>query len=357
MEREPVAALREAADPTVTFDGLTASLADGTLQVSIDGAETAIDGTDLDGVPEAFVPYITNWFYWQILAPQRPPAYAFLRWLEGASEDFEPVPERYDALEDGVTRTWGQLRITTTRSEGGHRRYELGHVADETTPLADLDAHDDVADAEEIARFDERGRYRPLKTAPTLPSGWVFPDLGPGDLLTAVSTLYPATVENWHRERAGDLDVTHYREAAERQTGRYQSVADLPVEALEWAVEACCVDSQCLKRRAWDEDSETDLDVPRGDGAFPCREPCSLFVAAATEWTDQEREASRTYTFELTPSEKAQLEAIIDAVADGRTDAIREADLDEGANRYRARYLRAKRFADGQLPTETHDEE
>jgi len=51
-----------------------------------------------------------------------------------------------------------------------------------------------------------------------------------------------------------------------------------------------------------------------------------------------------------TPSEKEQIEAIVDAVADGRADEIRDADVYDGANRYRARFLRAKLFdEDGDL--------
>jgi hypothetical protein len=174
----------------------------------------------------------------------------------------------------------------------------------------------------------------------------VFPDLSGSELVRAVDYFYPATVANWYREREGDLDVTHWRETAERQTGIYDVIEELPPEAVEWVAEACCVDSQCLKRRQWDEDEETALDVPRGDGEFPCREPCSLVVAAARKWTTLEEEESREYTFELTPSEREQIEEIVDAVADGRVDEIREADVYEGANRYRARYLRAKRFGE-----------
>ena len=98
--------------------------------------------------------------------------------------------------------------------------------------------------------------------------------------------------------------------------------------------------------------SRPEADVTRresgdgGDGVFPCREPCSMVIAAARKWTRLESEQSRTYEFDLTPSEKAQIEAIIDAVADGRADEIREADTSDGANRYRARYLRAKLFDD-----------
>jgi hypothetical protein len=187
----------------------------------------------------------------------------------------------------------------------------------------------------------------------------VYPDLAPRAAVDAVETFYPATVANWQLERAGELDVTHWRETAERQTGIYGIVDELDPDAVEWIAESCCVDSQCLKRREWQFDADRDVDADGGSGAFPCREPCSLVVAAARKWTTLEREETHTYEFDLTESEKEQVEAIIEAVADDRTDEIREADVYEGANRYRARYLRAKRFDDeGNLsgtPTEVHD--
>ncbi|WP_136687064.1 DR2241 family protein [Halorhabdus amylolytica] len=359
MEREPVAALREAAGEGVEYDGLTARLSDGNLHLVVEGAETTVDDDSPDVVPDAFVPYVTNWYYWRETAPQRPAERTFLRWLEGATDDADraTVPDRYDALVDGIARTWGELLITTMLTDEDQRRYQVRHIDDRDVPVSDLQTYDDPDDVDAIARRDDRDRYRPLRTAPTLRTGWVFPALEPDALVEVVGAFYPATIENWYREREGDLDVTHYREAAERQTGRYRSVSELPVEALEWAAEACCVDSQCLKRREWDEDGETELDVPRGEGVFPCREPCSLFVAAAREWTELEREGSRTFEFELTPSEKAQLDDLVDAVAEGRVEEIREADLDEGANRYRARYLRAKRFEDGELPATERGED
>jgi hypothetical protein len=155
-------------------------------------------------------------------------------------------------------------------------------------------------------------------------------------------------VANWHRERAGELDVTHYRDAAARHTGIYGEIEELSDEQVRWLAEACCVDSQCLKRREWDLREGEPLDVARGDGAFPCREPCSLVVAAARSFRRADDAETRTYTLELTPAEREQLDALVDAVADGAVDEVREADVGDGANRYRTRYLRAKRDALGQ---------
>lgn len=86
-----------------------------------------------------------------------------------------------------------------------------------------------------------------------------------------------------------------------------------------------------------------------------------MVVAAGREWAKLEREDTQTYEFELTPSEKEQLEALIDTVADGEIDEIREADVRNGANRYRVRYLREKRVDDhGNLsgtPTQREDDD
>nr|WP_223174363.1 DR2241 family protein [Halorubrum xinjiangense] len=301
---------------------------------------------------------VTDWYAFERVVGEFGPRRAFLRWIEDA--DGETVATRYAALAEGIERAWGELKITATITDRGERRYDLRHADDAGVPVDDLETHEDPLGARELVTLDEKGRYRPLKTAPSLAGGWVFPDLGPRDLYETVETIYPATVANWHREREGELDVTHWRETMERQSGIYGVVKTWDrgegYEHVNWVAEACCDDSQCLKRREWQYDEDTDLDVDGGDGAFPCREPCSVVVSAARKWTRLESEQPRTYEFELTPSEKEQVEDIIDAVADGRTDEIREADTKEGANRYRARFLRAKRFDDegnlGGVPTD-----
>jgi hypothetical protein len=353
MDADVVNAVGDALPDGIDFDGLRARRrADGTVVVSAPGSETIATGGDLGAALDACADHATNWYFWHALAPQADDRWAFLRWLERAEE--RGVPERYDALVDGHTREWGELAITATVDrEDGSRSYDLRHADDVGTDIDALDTHHDPLDVRDLVKYDDRGRYRPLKTAPTLPGGWAFPDLSPGDLVRAVDFAYPATIPNWHREREGELDISHWTETIDRQTGIYGVVKTWDRgeghEHVNWVAEACCEDSQCLKRREWQYDEETELEVDGGEGTFPCREPCSLVIAGARTWTRLEGEEPRTYEFELTESEKEQVETIIEAVADGRAAEIREADFSDPANRYRARFLRAKRFEDGDL--------
>ncbi len=349
----------------VAFDGLRLERADD--EYALETSETDRTGLDEAALRDALEPleaYVSNWRYWQHeIGGDGTARRAFLRWCERApiadaeridhrslDEPTLDVPERYDALADGIDREWGQLCITTrfvdVERPNGERVYDLWHVDDAGSDLADLEVYDDPRDARALATEDEDGRYRPLKTAPTLRSGWAFTGLSGRGLVDAVEFFYPATVANWHRELRDELDVDHWLETAERQSGIYDVIDELPREAVDWMAEACCVDSQCLRRREWQYEEGDELDVDGGDGPFPCREPCSLVVAAARKWTILESEEERTYELELTTTELNQLSALIDAVAEGRTDEIREADVHDGANRYRARYLRAKRFDD-----------
>ena len=352
-----IAALRAVADDGVDFDGLVVGQDGDGLRFAVpEAAYEGLGAEEFGARAREHAAAVREWYVWHQEMPQDPAQWAFLRWVERA-DDHQP-PERRERLTgaDGVTREWGQLAVTvrlTAPDQGGEgdrrrRRYTLRHVDDADTPAEALERHTDPYVARRLRKEDDRGRYRPLSTAPTLQRGWALTDLEPAALVRAVEGFYPATVANWHREREGELDVTHWTAATDRQTGIYGVVQTWNRgeghEHVDWVAEACCTDSQCLKRREWGYDAETPVSVDGGDGVFPCREPCSLVVATARRWTRLEAEEPQTYEFELTPSEKAQVETIIDAVADGRTEAVREADTADGANRYRARFLRAKRF-------------
>jgi hypothetical protein len=352
MNDEQFAALRAAAADGIDTGWLTATSDGDTYDLAVpDATYQGLTERELREAARRHREYVTEWYFWAEVAPDAPDRRAFLQWVEDG--DDQTVADRRDRLEDGVVREWGQLRIRVQSVEVGRRAYEVRHVDDADERVEALDVHTDPLDARDIAKTDDDGRYRPLSTAPTLQTGWVFVDLAPADVVRTVDTFYPATIANWHREREGELDVSHWRETMARQTGIYGVVETWDRgeghDHVERVAEACCADSECLKRREWEYDDDTDLDGDGGDGVFPCREPCSLVVSAARRWTRLEGEQPQTYEFELTPSEKEQIEAIIDAVADGRVDEIREGDFRDGANRWRARYLRAKRMRDRDL--------
>lgn len=342
-------AVVEAGEEGVAFDGLTVRAGEeGFVFETPERIERGLGEDELRSIA-VDSPAVTNWYFWHSTAPQRDDHWTFLRWLEGAERDDESVTERYAALDEGRTREWGQLAITVRVGRQGRRLYEIRHVADRNVDRNDLEVYTDPTGARSLSRYDDdRDRYRPLKTAPSLQDGWLFPDLEPESCLATIEWFYPATIANWYRERTDTLDVTHWRETMERQTGMYSLIETWDRgeghEHVERVARACCVDSQCLKRREWEYDEETDLETPAGDGEFPCREPCSLVISGARKWTRLEGEQSKTYELELTPSETEQLESLVAAIADGRIDDIREGDFDDPANRYRVRFLQATRF-------------
>ncbi len=342
-------ALVAAAGSGIQCDGLTVEHGtDGYRFETPDTVHESLSESELRTVAAENPWFVSNWHYWG--GRDRPDTEgAFLRWLEGA--DGRSVPERYETMADGgLVASWGQLRIEIALEADGHRIYTVRNEADVDHEIDGLDVQTDPLAARRLVKHDDRGRYRPLKTAPSLPTGWVFVDLDGRALAKTVEYVYPATIANWYLERKGELDVDHWRGTMERQSGIYGVIKTWDRgeghEHVNWVAEACCDDSQCLKRREWEYDEETALDVDGGDGEFPCREPCSLVITAARKWTQLEGEQPRRYEFELTPSEKEQIEAIVDAVADGDAESIREADIYEGANRYRTRFLRAKLFDD-----------
>ncbi|WP_254662884.1 DR2241 family protein [Haladaptatus sp. W1] len=229
----------------------------------------------------------------------------------------------HNALHRDTPQTWGQLSVAVTNTDDG-RRYELRHVDDRDADRTDLESHADPTETRDAVRFSDDGEYRPLATAATLPTGWVLSDLDADALLQAIEFVYPASIANWYREENGELDVTHFRETAARQTGIYADVADLGRDELEYAVEACCVDGQCSARREWDAADDDEIAVPRGDGEFPCREPCSLFIAKVREF--REIEASESNGTEL----------------DGASETG-ESNESTDSDGYRARYRSARR--------------
>ena len=219
--------------------------------------------------------------------------------------------------------------------------YELRHAADAESSDSGLIVHEEPRAAREISKRTEAGEYRPLKSSPNLRRGWVLRVADDTGLYVAMNYLYPSGVVHWYLYRNGELEVTSYRENAARQSGIYKRVQRLSDEGVQNTAKACCEDAVCLKKTLWDVDDDTPLAAERGDGEIPCPEPCSIFVSLARRVRLFERENKRDLdAIGLSPTEKEDLSALVEAAATGSIEFAREAEFEESLNERRMRYRR-----------------
>ena len=214
--------------------------------------------------------------------------------------------------------------------------YSLRHIED-AGPL-DLEVHEDPRAAREIAKLTERGEYRPLKSSPNLRRGWEIRVPDARALELAMNYLYPAGVVHWHLHREGRLGITNFRENAARQSGIYKRIQRLSERGVQDAARACCEDAVCLKETLWDVDEERPLEMERGEGEIPCPEPCSIFISFARRVRLFEREERDLDGSSLSPSEREDLAALVEAAAAGAIRFAREAEFEEPLNERRIRY-------------------
>ncbi len=180
-----------------------------------------------------------------------------------------------DAVESGFNKI-GEILI-----EPGPDGFSLRHADD--SEREGLEQFSRPEDASAIARFDDAGTFRPLKSAPTLRHGWSLTLGTLADLHLALDAFYPAALGNWRALLCGDLRPVALRTTVNRQTGMYRITGKITdVQAAE-LVEAVCVPG-CLRCRLW----AIPEDVPPPAPGLPakeipllCGEACNLLVAAA----------------------------------------------------------------------------
>lgn len=162
----------------------------------------------------------------------------------------------------------------------------LHHIDD--AGREDLQVFADPHAALELARYDDAGKYRPLKTAPNLRHGWRLEMSGLEAIRLALDFLYPAALGLAVAQERGGLAAVDLRETLGRQTGMYAVVKKITDNQAEAVIASTCRgEPGCLRQILWNISSEYPLPdaLKRGPDAgegrpLLCAEACNLLVAA-----------------------------------------------------------------------------
>jgi sirohydrochlorin cobaltochelatase len=210
---------------------------------------------------------------------------------------------------DGVF-TFGQVVVRPLPDS----RFQLRH-RDDADSAEPMQLFQDAEQAIEIARNDDDGNYRPLKTAPDLRHGWQLEVTGERDLARALEMFYPGRLAMLAARAANRLQTTSLRESLSRQTGMYRVAANIADSQLDCLIaDFCRSDSGCLRTILWKRDANetipsTKLPPEKFDpsydqaltgGAEPigvsnvpllCQESCNLLIAECRKVVKGERSA------------------------------------------------------------------
>jgi sirohydrochlorin cobaltochelatase len=156
-----------------------------------------------------------------------------------------------------------------------------------------LTLHTDPIIARDIARYDEQGNFRSLKSAPNLRTGWLLQAGSLQGMELALEFLYPAALSLWFSSIKGTLSPTPLRETLDRQTGMYRVTQLLTENQADELIGCRCSSSGgCLRTILWEISPgvpirslpATKLMLSEGDDVripLVCREACHLLISAA----------------------------------------------------------------------------
>jgi sirohydrochlorin cobaltochelatase len=209
---------------------------------------------------------------------------------------------------EAVPFCFGQILVGRTGDD-----FVLCHRDDEAHDV--LEIFQDPEDAIEIARYDDAGNYRALKTAPNLRHGWRMELQRPDEVECALDHFYPGRLAIFVAWRHGQLRAKPLRETLERQSGMYRIAAKISdVQIDDLVGDFCRSNGGCLRTILWKRDqrgaiASTKLPTQKFDPAWDqvqaldgsqssifakatadkaapatvpllCQEPCNLLVAA-----------------------------------------------------------------------------
>ena len=144
---------------------------------------------------------------------------------------------------------FGQILI---RPSSG--RFVVTHRDDES--LEQLRTFRDAEQAIEIAKYDDVGNYRPLKTAPNLRHRWRLELATVEELRRALDYFYPGRLAVLAVRKSGNLQTTSLRDTLERQSGMYRVAAKISDAQIDDVVaDFCRSNGGCLRTILWKRDA------------------------------------------------------------------------------------------------------
>jgi sirohydrochlorin cobaltochelatase len=192
---------------------------------------------------------------------------------------------------------FGQILIRKTGTD-----FRLCHRDDEARD--DLKIFQNAEDAIEIARYDDKENYRPLKTAPNLRHGWRITLRTADELEQALDHFYPGRLAVFVAWQNSQLRATPLRGTLDRQSGMYRIAAKISDAQIDDLVaDFCRSNGGCLRTILWKRDQQgasasTKLPTQKFDPAWDqvqpsgrpgpatritvpllCQEACNLLVA------------------------------------------------------------------------------
>jgi len=150
--------------------------------------------------------------------------------------------------------------------------WEVRHIQDQDA-VGQLRSVVTLDELEEVVRWDERGKYRPLRSEGNLVSGWRYDAKSVSEFREAMEVIYPGlwgSAEAWGN---GRLKFQTWDEALAKQTERVRQkiikAGDLPQRVIE---ENC--KKRCLKTVVWSGEKPVDRDARM---PMLCTGPCGMF--------------------------------------------------------------------------------
>src|SRR5438876_2061274 len=144
----------------------------------------------------------------------------------------------------------GQILIQKT-----YGSFVLCHRDDEVRN--DLQRFKNAEDAIEIAKHDDAGNYRPLKTAPNLRHGWRLELETLEDLRHALDYFYPGRLAVFAACKSDKLQTTPLRDTLDRQSGMYRVAAKIfDSQVNDLVADFCRSNGGCLRTILWKRDAD-----------------------------------------------------------------------------------------------------